>query len=676
MSGPSKRTVPERVRREAGRLRKEIERHNHRYYVLDDPEISDVEFDRLFRRLEELEARFPEGVPSDSPTRRVGSRPAQSFRTVRHSAPMLSLANAFDEAEVCDWYGRVMKGTGLDRIELIAQPKLDGSAVELLYEKGALVSGATRGDGQVGEDVTLNLRTVPTVPLRLMGKRIPERLAVRGEVCLGVDDFKNFNRGQEDKGEKVFANPRNAAAGSLRQLDPRVTAQRPLQFICWGTGMVEGAPFRTEGEAMGFLREAGFKVVFDLRPGLDLEGAFRYYRELKTNRDRLEVETDGIVLKVDDRQLQAVLGDRSRTPRYAVAWKFSARQETTRLLAIRTQVGRTGVLTPVAILEPVRIGGVEVRRTTLHNLDEIRRKDIREGDRVLVERAGDVIPRVVQVVPEEGRKRASAYRPPQLCPRCGSEVTFSEDEVAIRCPNFSCPAQLTARIRHFASLEAMDIDGLGIQLVKQLVEKGLVKSPADLYRLDRETLAGLERMAEKSADNLLKAFEKSRRPSLERLIYAFGIRNIGTHLAGILADRMGSMERLEKASREELEAIREVGPVTAEAIRAFFDDPGNRKMLRDLRAVGVVPGRSEVRRSGPLGCKTVVFTGTLSGLTRAQARQLVQRAGGRCSEGLSRKSDLLVAGSDAGSKLEKAKSWGIPVLNKKEFLIMIGEKQG
>jgi len=665
-------TIQEKIKT----LRDQLHYHSYRYYVLDDPEISDAEYDRLFRELEDLEAQHPELITPDSPTQRVGAKPAESFESYRHTLPMLSLDNALNEEEFLAFDERTKRalGTAAD-LEYVCEPKLDGLAVELVYEKGTLTVGATRGDGFVGENVTQNIKTVKSIPLKLLADKnvIPERLEVRGEVILGIKEFENINRIREENGEPTFANPRNAAAGSLRQLDPKVTASRPLDMFCYGIGQVTGMAFTTQWQVLQTCNELGLKVNPNIRKCIGVDQVLKYYRDIAEMRDSLPYEIDGVVIKVNDFALQERLGVRSRSPRWAIAYKFPARQETTQILDIIAQVGRTGVLTPVAVMRPVNIGGVEVSRATLHNQDEIDRKDVRVGDWVVVQRAGDVIPEVVQVIKSKRSGKEKKYKLPEKCPVCGSETVRLEGEAARRCVNPSCPAQLKERIFHFASKRAMDIDGLGSKLVDQLVEKGLVKNVADLYFLDKKQLTSLERMAEKSADNLLEAIESSRHRSLDRLLFALGIRFVGEHVARVIVKAFGSLERIENATEEELTAVYEVGPQVAKSVVEFFSKQENREIIERLRAGGVEIKEEAVEKTKDLlDGKTIVFTGALQTFTRHEAQDLVEKLGGRASSSVSKKTDFVVIGENPGSKAEKARSLGVTVLTEEDFRQIVG----
>ena len=655
-------------------LRSQLHYHNYRYYVLDDPEISDARYDRLLRELEDLETEHPEWITPDSPTQRVGAQPADKFQSVAHSIPMLSLGNGFNFEEVREFDRRIKRFLKDDQeIEYTAEPKMDGLAIELIYEKGVLVQSSTRGDGLMGEEITQNVRTIQSVPLRLLDTKVlpPDRLEVRGEVYIKIKDFQEFNRKREEAGEAPFANPRNAAAGSLRQLDPKITAQRPLHFFAYGLGLVNGRSFFSQWEVLQTLPNWGLPVNSLIRCTPGITQCLDFCKEMETLRHSLPYEIDGVVLKVNSFALQEQLGIKSRSPRWALAYKFQPSQETTLVLNIEVQVGRTGTLTPVAHLKPVLVGGVEVSRATLHNQDELERKDIRIGDTVVVQRAGEVIPEVVKVVTSMRRGEEKPFAMPEKCPVCESPVVRLPGESAHRCSNPNCPAQIKESIRHFASKGAMDIEGLGEKLVDQLVGKGLIRDYGDLYYLSRDTLISLERLAEKSADNLSQALQQSKRTTLGRFLYALGIRHVGEHLSG----HFGSLKALMGVSEEELIAIREVGPQVACSIRTFFDNPRNREVIDKILAAGV--GISEEKRSGnrPLAGKTFVLTGRLEGMTREQAKEKIEALGGKTANQISGKVDFLIAGEDSGSKLDKAREFNIKVLSEKEFLQIITVSQ-
>jgi DNA ligase (NAD+) len=659
------------VRREAERLRQEIQEHDHRYYVLDEPVVSDAEYDDLFRRLEALEKEHPELASPDSPTQRVGGAPQEKFGTVRHRHPMLSLSNVTSRDEMLEFDARIRKFLNLERIEYVAEPKIDGVAIELVYEDGAFTTGSTRGDGTVGENVTPNLRTVRSVPLRLRGKRIPPRLEVRGEVFYPVAAFRGLNREREEAGLPAFANPRNAAAGSLKQLDPSVTAARPLDLVCHGAGDLGDVPVKTYAELLTLFGDLGLKPVPRSRLAGSLDDVFAWFDALEAERDALPYEIDGVVVKVNDFGLQRRLGQISRSPRWAVAFKFRPRQATTRVNAIVPSVGRTGVLTPVAELEPVSVGGVTVRNASLHNMDEVERKDVRIGDTIVLERAGDVIPYVVKVITEKRTGDEKRFEMPSHCPVCGAEVVRAEGEVAYRCIGAACPAKLRQSLRFFAARGAMDIEGLGDKLVEQLVERGLVRDLSDLYRLDAETLAGLDRMGEKSAANVVAQLERSKKTTLPQLLVALGIRQVGEATAKALADHFGTLQRLMDAEPDALTEIRDVGPEVAASIHQFFAEPRNRKVIERLLAAGVKPA-AVTRAKGPLAGKKLVLTGGLTAMSRPEAQRRIEALGGRVVGSVSKETDIVVVGSDAGSKLKKAKALGLRTMDEDEFLRLVG----
>jgi DNA ligase (NAD+) len=672
--------LPEReARKRMEELRRALHYHNYLYYVLDSPEISDAQYDAMLRELEELERAYPQWIEPDSPTQRVGAPPLEKFATVEHAQPMLSLANAFNDQEAREFDERVRRFLrSIEPIEYVVELKMDGVAVEVVYLDGVLRTGATRGDGIRGEDVTLNIRTIKSIPLRLMGREsgappVPERLDVRGEVYMSVEDFRELNERRRLDGEPPFANPRNAAAGSLRQLDSSITAQRPLDMFAYGVGEVRGISFETHWDVLQSLRAWGIKVNPLARVCRGIDEAIARYHELLEMRHSLSYEADGAVFKVNSMALQRALGEISRSPRWAIAFKFPSTKETTVVRDIQVQVGRTGVLTPVAVLEPVRVGGVQVSRATLHNQDEVERKDVRVGDTVLVQRAGDVIPEIVQVVLERRPPGTRPFHMPQNCPVCGSMVERLEGEAAHRCMGISCPAKLKESILHFASKRAMDIDGLGDKLVDQLVEKGLVRDLDDLYVLTHQQLASLERMAEKSASNLQKAIHRSKEIPLERFYYALGIRHVGEHLARVLARHFPEPRLLMKATQEELTAIRDVGPKVAQSIVSFFREPQNQKVVERLLALGVKPSAPQASMPSPLQGKTVVFTGALSSMTRQEAQALVERLGGKAASSVSSRTNLVVAGPGAGSKLRDARELGVEVITEEEFLAMVRE---
>jgi DNA ligase (NAD+) len=656
-------SIPERIEK----LREQINRHNYQYYVLDDPLIPDSEYDRLLRELQALESEHPELVTPDSPTQRVGARPLDAFDEVRHSLPMLSLDNAFDEGEMRDFDRRVKERLEVSgEVCYAAEPKLDGLAISLRYEKGVLVQAATRGDGSRGEDVTQNVRTIPSVPLRLLGQGFPPVLEVRGEVYMPKAGFERLNERARSRGEKGFANPRNAAAGSLRQLDPKITAERPLAMFCYGFGEIEGGPLaETHSDSIRRLVDWGLRISPELEVLPGINACLDYYRRIADRRDALDYEIDGVVFKVDSFRQQQSLGFVSRAPRWAIAHKFPAQEEMTRLLNIDVQVGRTGALTPVARLEPVNVAGVTVTNATLHNEDEIRRKDIRVGDTVIIRRAGDVIPQVVRVVMEYRPAESEPFLMPKSCHECGSEVERDENEAVIRCSGgLYCPAQRKQAIRHFASRRAMDIEGLGDKLVDQLVERSLVSTPADLFRLDLATLAGLERMGEKSARNLLDALEAAKKTTFGRFLFSLGIREVGEATAQSLASHYGDLAHLERATDGELQQVPDVGPVVSRHIVTFFRQPHNMEVIEQLIRAGVKWDALEPmdRSSLSLSGKTIVLTGTLS-RPRGVIKEELQALGAKVSGSVSKKTDYLVAGEDAGSKLTRAQQLGVEILD-------------
>lgn len=650
-----------------------LHHHNHLYYVLDRPEISDAQYDRLFRELVAIEKEQPELITADSPSQRVGAPPLEGFATVPHSQPMLSLQNALTLGEIKEFDASVkrsLKPSGA--IDYFCELKLDGLAVELVYQKGRLTVGATRGDGVNGEKITENLRTIRQIPLALADEA-PELVAVRGEVYMELADFRRLNEERENNGEAVFANPRNAAAGSLRQLDSAVTARRPLKIFCYGIGACTEKGFSSQSQMLEKLRRWGLRVNLEqsrIARGVDEVAAF--YNEILTLREELPFEIDGIVVKVERLDLQAQLGVTSRAPRWARAWKFPPRQAETRVEEVRLQVGRTGAITPVAKLTPVRVSGVTVASASLHNWDEIARLDIRQGDHVIIERAGDVIPYVVRSLPEKRTGREAAIPVPAVCPVCGSPVARLEGEVIPRCQGLDCPARLRETLKHFASRNAMDIDGLGERYIDQLLRLGLVKSVADLYTLTKEDLFRFERMGDKLAENLLAAIAASKKRPLARFLHALGIRHVGVHLARVLSDRFGSAAALTKASREELTAIHEIGDQVADSVVRFFQSPHNLAILKQLEDAGVVPETGEKKGGTALAGKTFVFTGALSRFTRQEAEAMVTERGGRAAGSVSRKTDFVVAGEEAGSKYRKAVELGVPVLSEEDFIRLLG----
>ena len=657
-------------------LRKRLHHHNHRYYVLDDPEISDSEYDRLMQELIGLEKTFPSLASPDSPSARVGAPPLAKFDSVAHSIPMLSLDNGFADEDIWEFDKRVKRY--LDReseIDYTAEPKMDGVAVELVYEGGKLLTASTRGDGITGEVITANVKTIGTVPILMQTappSAMPARLEVRGEVFIGIEAFKNWNRERIEQDLPPFANPRNAAAGSLRQLDSKITATRPLEIFFYGVGLVEGYEFKSHWELLQALKNWGFRINPIIRPRISIRDALRYYHELSQQRHQLPYDIDGVVVKVDSLELQQQLGATSRSPRWAIAYKFKAVQQTTVVENIEIQVGRTGALTPVAHLAPVNVAGVLVSRATLHNEDEIRKKDVRIGDSVLVQRAGDVIPEVVKVIVSQRSGNEKKFSMPDRCPVCDAAVVRIEGESATRCINSACPAQVKERIKHFASKGAFDIDGLGDKLVDQLVEKKLLTSFADLFKLDRATLAGLERMGDKSADNLVNAIEASKRISFARFLYALGIRHAGEHVAVLLAENFSSLEDLLNSTEQDLTAIDGVGPVVAESIVEYFSQENNRRTIHAILNSGVQIMFESRKKAGSLDGKTFVLTGSLADMTRRQAKDMITAAGGKVSGSVSRNTDFVVAGESPGSKLARAKELGVAVIDEAGLKELLG----
>jgi len=652
-------------------LRAKIEHHNYRYYVLDDPEISDARFDRLLGELQQLEHEHPALVTAESPTQRVGAQPLREFGEITHSVPMLSLDNAFAEQEVLDFDRRVRERLDVEQVAYSVEPKIDGLAISVRFEQGRLVLAATRGDGTRGEDVTANVRAIQSVPLVLRGNA-PAVLEVRGEVFMTRRSFDQLNRRAAEKGEKTFVNPRNAAAGSLRQLDPAITASRSLDLFFYGIGATAGWTVpRRHSEVLVRLRELGLRTCPAVQVVDGVSGCLAYYARIGARRDTLGYDIDGVVYKVDRLDWQRDLGFVARAPRWAVAHKFPAQEETTVVRDVEFQVGRTGALTPVARLEPVFVGGVTVSNVTLHNMDELARKDVRIGDTVVVRRAGDVIPEVVRVIADLRPAGARVVELPRRCPVCGSHVTRTEGEAVARCTGgLVCQAQRREALRHFASRRALDVDGLGDKLVEQLVEAGRVETPADLYTLTAKELAELERMGEKSAANLVGALEHSKHTTLPRFLFALGIRDVGEATAMALAEHFGELERLESASREEIQQVRDVGPVVAQHVRDFFDEARNRKVIAELRKRGVTwpeIARTRAAAGGPLTGETVVITGTLSAMSREEAREAARTAGATVTDAVSRKTTLLVVGAEAGSKLRKAQELGVRIVDEGEF---------
>jgi DNA ligase (NAD+) len=661
--------VPPEVISRIAELRDKINYHNYRYYVLDDPLISDAEFDHLMAELTRLEDTYGLATP-DSPTQRVGAQPLDKFETVQHRQPMLSLENAFSEAEVREFDARLkrfLKTT--EDFDYVLEPKMDGCAVELVYENGRFAVGSTRGDGYRGENVTQNLKTIRTIPLGLLteAEAAPELLEVRGEVYMDLPEFKQLNEERLARGESAFANPRNAAAGSLRQLDPKITAARPLKIYCYGVGEVRGRSFATQWEVLQTLKKWGLRVNPLIEAGRGIETAIAYHRKLEHQRHGLPYEIDGMVIKVDSLGLQERLGAKARSPRWALAYKFAATQATTKVLDIAVNVGRTGAVTPMAVMEPVEVGGVTVSRATLHNEDEVARKDVRVGDTVLVQRAGDVIPEVVKVILEERPPAAQPFKMPSNCPVCGTRLVRPAGEKVTRCPNPDCFASRTRGIQHFAGKSAMDIDGLGEKIVQQLVEVGLVKDVSDLYRLTEDDLIPLERFAEKSAQNIVSAIQSRKEVPLWRLINALGIRYVGEATAQLLARHFYNLDDLMKASKEDLRHVEGVGEQVAASIREFFEDKRNQVLIKKLQEAGIRGLPPHKITASSLSGKTFVFTGGLTHISREAAKAQVMARGGKVSSSVSAKTDYVVAGADPGSKLAKAQELGVTILDEAAF---------
>ena len=664
-----KKEIKERIEK----LKGQLEYHNYRYYVLDDPVVSDTEYDRLMTELVALEEDHPEFLSPNSPTQRVGAKPLAEFETVTHTIPMLSLQNAMELDEVAEFDRRIKKLLRINDVDYVMEVKIDGLAVELVYLNGEFTTGSTRGDGFTGEDITQNLRAIKSIPMRLLRDHdipIPDRLEVRGEVYMGKNEFKELNKERELQGDPLFANPRNAGAGSVRQLDPRITAGRKLNIFCYAPGEILGVTLTTHYHFLDYLKKWGFRVNPLTKLCRNLDELISHYNYIQNMRDRIPYEIDGTVIKVNRFDYQVLLGNVSRSPRWAIAFKFQAHEETTIIEDIIVGVGRTGALTPVAVLKPVMVSGVEVKRATLHNEDEIVRKDILIGDTVIVSRAGDVIPEVVKVIKEKRTGQERPFTMPEECPVCGEKVVRQPGEAIRRCVNINCPAQIKGSIEHFASKRAMDIDGLGEKLVEQLVDKKAINDVSDLYYLKKDDLLQLERMADKSAQNLLDAISTSKKPSFQRFIYALGIRNVGEHISGLLADKLNSIEDLYTLDEDTLMAIPEIGPEVANSITSFFQDDKNRKTISRMLDAGVVIEYKKEGRKPLLGL-TFVFTGALKNMGREEARKKVESLGGKTVYSVSKKIDYVVLGEEAGSKVDKARSLDLKIISEEEFLSLI-----
>lgn len=651
-------------------LRREIKRHDRLYYVKDRPVITDREYDDLMNELIQLEERHPELKKPDSPTQRVSGEPTAGFKTAKHIVPMLSIDNTFSAEEIRDFDERVKKSLGVKKLDYMVELKVDGASISLVYIDGKLSRGVTRGDGREGDDVTANIRTIKGIPLHLK-KDAPRLIEIRGEIYMPQKEFLALNEEREQRGEELFANPRNAAAGSLKLLDAQLVAKRHLNILVHGTGAIEGADIKSQYEFYEFMKYMGLRVNPELTRLSDIEDIINYCNEWEKKKEKLDYHVDGMVIKVDLFEYQRRLGVTTKSPRWIIAYKFPAERKETKLLDIVVQVGRTGALTPVAILKPVHIAGTTVSRSTLHNMDEIARKDIRIGDSVLVEKSGEIIPQVVGVVKSKRRGSEKKFKMPMTCPVCGSKTVRYEDEVAVRCENVSCEAQLKQRILHFASRSAMDIEGLGEAVVEQLVDNKMIRDYGDLYYLNFEQVKRLERFADKSARNLVDAIERSKGNEISRLIFALGIRHVGVHAAWILAQRYGSVENIAKQNAEALRANREIGPVMAESINGFFRNKDNLRVLERLKKTGVKMAEKIIKAKGIFSGKTFVFTGALASITRNEAEELVRKQGGRTSSSVSRETDYAVAGSEPGSKYETAKKLGIKIISEEEFTRMV-----
>jgi DNA ligase (NAD+) len=656
-------------------LRSQIAYHDYRYYVLDTPEVSDAEYDELMRELRRLEEQHPELITPDSPTQRVSGQPVEAFGIVEHRVPLLSLANAFNEEDLQAWHRRAANLLENERFDMVCEPKIDGLAVALVYENGSFVQGATRGDGLRGENITQNLRTIRSLPLTVRGDGLPPRFEVRGEAYMARHGFEQLNEERASEGQALFANPRNAAAGSVRQLDSRITARRPLDIFVYQLGWADGPTPDSHWEAMQWLGSLGFRINPNAVRFHSIEEVARHCREWVEKRESLDYDIDGVVVKIDDLGLQRTLGFVGREPRWAVAYKFPPTQATTRLLDIRVNVGRTGSLNPYAVLEPVPISGATVKLATLHNEDDIRRKDIRIGDVVIVQRAGEVIPQVVGPVASRRTGQERVYSTPEKCPECGTPVVRPEGEAMSYCPNRACPAQAFRLLTHFVSRGAVDIDGVGESLCMALLKDGLVEDPADLYFLTKEQLLKLERLADKSAQNVLDAIAGSKSRPLSRLVFALGIRHVGSEMAEVLAGHFGSLDALANASLEELSAIPSVGPKIAESVNAWFQDDSNHRLIEKLRRAGVrLEAETAAAREGPLSGLSFVVTGTLGRWSRNEAEGLIKSLGGAAGSSVTKKTDYLVVGENPGSKLQKAQQYGTKVLSEEEFAELLREQ--
>ncbi|MDD5428633.1 MAG: NAD-dependent DNA ligase LigA [Candidatus Omnitrophica bacterium] len=658
------------IKKEIEELRKAIERHDHLYYVLDKPSITDQEYDKLYRKLKDLEDAHPELITPDSPTQRVGGKPAKNFPTVKHMTPMMSLDNTYSADEIRQFDERVRKNLSGEKVEYVVELKFDGVSIALLYKDGKWVRGATRGDGVEGDDVSANLRTIRSIPLafREEAGKTPEAIEVRGEVYMTKKALEKLNEEKERAGEELFANPRNAAAGSLKLLDPKTVASRGLDIYVYGAGFYKGINFKTHAEILEYLKEAGFRVNPHYKICRTIDEVIDYCDSFEDKRYKFDFEIDGMVLKVNDLGQEKRLGATAKSPRWAIAYKFPAEKALTEVKDIIVGVGRTGAITPVAILEPVHLSGTTVSRASLHNFDEIARLDVKIGDKVYVEKSGEIIPKVISVAKEKRVGKEKEFAIPAKCPACGSKLVRGREEVAIRCENVGCPAQIKEAVLHFASRDAMDIENMGEAIVDQLVDKGLIKDYGDIYHLKFDDVKSLERFAAKSASNLVSAIEESKNRDLHRLIYGLGIRHVGEQTAWVLANHFGSMEKLQRSSQEELTEVPDMGPVMAESVYNFFRNKENLSVLKKLKDAGLkMAGEVKKVNAGPLSGKTVVITGTLESFSRHDAEEAVRNAGGTPASGVSKNTDFLVAGEEAGSKLEKAKALGVKIISEEEF---------
>lgn len=664
------------IKKEIESLRAKIREHDNLYYVLNKPVISDQEYDKLYRDLKDLEGANPEFITPDSPTQRVGGHPAEGFAVVKHMAPMMSMDNTYSAEELREFDNRVRKNLKDEEYEYVVELKFDGVSISLLYENGRWIKGATRGDGLQGDDVTNNLKTIRSIPIAFGNKvkRVPKIVELRGEVYMTKDVFESINRQKENSGEEPFANPRNAAAGSLKLLDPRMVAKRRLNIFIWGLGHCEGIDFDKHTELLEYLKGAGFRINPHFKLCKNIEDVIEFCNSWEGKRESLDFEIDGMVVKVNDLKQREKLGSTSKSPRWAIAYKFPAEKALTEVEDIVVQVGRTGTITPVAILKPVHLSGSTVSRATLHNFDEIDRLDVRIGDKVYVEKSGEIIPKILSVAKDKRSGREKAFPVPAKCPACSSKLHSAPDEVALRCENAGCPAQIKERILHFASRDAMDIEGMGVAITDQLVDKALVKDYADIYYLKLDDIRRLDRMAEKSAANLLEAIEKSKASDLNRLIYALGIRHVGERSAWVLASHFGSIDKLSKAGIDELTKIREIGPVMAESINNFFSNKENLKILKRLSETNIRMSQPGIaaKAGGVFEGKSVVITGTLKNYSRTQAEEIIRKLGGNPSSSVSKNTYVVVAGEEPGSKLEKAKSLGVRVISEEDFVKMVG----